>query len=103
MSLKNERIVDTNKSLSVRLEYETQYKLQQIMEARGLSKSDAVRFAIMEVPILQIGDVTSLANEFCKIRQAMNGDNANDVVKKEVNRLCHAIYDLLVKVESQIK
>lgn len=96
---KNNNKKDEKSTITFRLNEKEYIKLKDIMRARDLNQSDAIRFAIMQIPILHIGNVKNLAEEFCKIRHAMNSDNASEEVKKEVNKLCHYIFDLITKIE----
>lgn len=85
--------------VNVRLDEETSEKLNEIMKARGLSKSDAVRFCIKQIPIIQFGNIKDLALEFCQIREALETGNYDAQTSEEVNMLCRYISDLLEKVE----
>lgn len=88
-----------SKTLSIRLDDITKAKLQVIMESRGLSKTEAAKYAIKGIPILKLGNIENLADEFCKLRSAVENREPEDVIKKEVDRLCQYMYDLIIKVE----
>ena len=97
--------VKENKSISVtiRLGEATAMRLEEIMQARGLSKTDAIKYCIHSIPILQIGNVSNLANEFYKIRVALESNRITEEVRQEVKGLCQSMSDLLLKVESMKK
>lgn len=89
--------------LSTRLDRECTEKLAAIMEARGLDKSQAVRFCIMCCVILQFGDVKQLGQEFYKIRIALESNQFDEEVRKVVDKLCQYIKDVLRQTETLSK
>ena len=91
---------DNNKPISIRLSQEAHAKMEDIMLARGLNKTEAIHFALLEIPILHIGNVENLATEFCKIRKLAE-EKEYEAVREEVEELCHYIFDLIVRVENQ--
>ncbi len=88
------------KSHTVRLDEQTEEKLQEIMRARGIDCSTAVRLAINEVPILQVGNCKELGQEFCKIRMLMEDPEKHLEARKEAEKLCQFIKDLLHTLQS---
>ena len=87
------------KRVSARLNEAEAKKLEEIEKSRKLSTSDAVRYAIMGIPILKIGNVESLAEEFCKIREAIEQNSIDDDIRKKVDSLCQSLSDLLAKLD----
>ena len=96
MEQKKEKVLD---KISIRLDEKSAKHLQRIMEARGINRSDAVRFCIQGTQILQIGNCKELAKEFYGIRIALESGNVTDDVRKEVEKLCQYMCDLIRKVE----
>ena len=88
------------KRISVRVDEKVMNKLAEIMAARGLNQSEAICHSILEIPILRIGNVECLGDEFCKIRKALEYSEVDEELKKEVNQLCQYMLDLLLKVEA---
>ena len=88
-----------DKRISARADEKVMSKLADIMTARGLNQSEAICHSILEIPILKIGDVECLGNEFCKIRKALENNAVDEEIKKEVNQLCQCMLDLLLRVE----
>lgn len=95
---KNEKI-NSEMRLSIRLEHEYAEKLTSIMEARGLDKSQAVRFCIKRSIILQFGDIKQLGQEFYKTRIALENNKFDEDVRKVVDKLCQSIKDVLLQTE----
>lgn len=91
---------EKDKSASLRLDDSTALRLKEIRMARGLSKTDAIKYCIHNIPILQIGDVTNLAMEFYKIRIALENNCITEEIRKEVKGLCLCMSDLLARVET---
>ena len=83
------------KSHTVRLDEQTEEKLQSIMKARGITCSTAVRMAINEIPILQVGNCRDLGKEFCRIRNLLEDPEKQMEAKKEAEELCQSIRELL--------
>ena len=75
-------------------------KLNQLLDARGLSVSETMRICIEETKILQIGNVTDFAVEFCKIRTAIESGNVDEELHKEVNAICQYMSDFLHQMEA---
>ncbi len=86
--------------ISVRLDEETNEKLQAIMAARGLGQSDAIRFVIDRTKIIYLGNVRELGQEFCKIRMALENGRADERLYEEVDMLCQSIKDALRQTET---
>ena len=86
-------------NLNMRLDDATAKRLEEIMQARGLNKTDAVKHCIHNIPILHLGDVKNLALEFCKIRVALESDCVTEEIRQEVKQLCQCTCDLVAKVE----
>lgn len=86
--------------ISVRLDEETNEKLQTIMAARGLGQSDAIRFVIDRTKIIYLGNVRELGQEFCKIRMALETGMVDERLYWEVDALCQSIKDVLRQTET---
>lgn len=91
--MKKEKAV--GKSHTVRLDEQTEEKLQNIMRARGIDCSTAVRLAINGVQILQVGNCKDLGMEFCRIRSLLEDPTKQTEAGKEAEELCRSIKDLL--------
>lgn len=87
------------KRLSIRLDDVTAEKLEEVMQARDVSQSDAVRLCINGAQIIQIGDAKNLATEFCRIRMALDEGYVDEEIRQEVNALCQFISALLLRIE----
>ncbi len=85
----------TGKSHTVRLDEQTEEKLQNIIKARGIDCSTAVRMAINEIPILHVGNCKELGKEFCHIRNLLEDPEKQIDAKKEAEELCQSIRELL--------
>lgn len=83
------------KSHTVRLDEQTEEKLQNIMKVRGITCSTAVRMAINEIQILQVGNCKDLGKEFCRIRNLLENPEKQMEAKKEAEELCQSIRELL--------
>lgn len=90
----------TGKSHTVRLDERTEEKLQDIMRSRGIDCSTAVRMAINEVPILQVGNCQDLGREFCRIRDLLEDSEKQMEAKEEAEKLCQSISELLLMLQS---
>lgn len=90
------------KTISVRLDDKTVERLDELQRVRGVSTSEIIRKCINEIPILQIGNVSDLSQEFYKIRIALeNGEH--DEVRTEANKLCRCMLELLAKIEGTLE
>lgn len=90
---------EEGKKISVRLDAVTEKKLEEIMEARGLGQSEAIRQSIMGIPILHFGNVKQLGQEFCLIRTALENNAYDEKTEGKVDELCRFIRDVLREVE----
>ena len=90
----------TGKSHTVRLDERTEEKLQNIMSARGIDCSTAVRMAINVIPILQVGNCQDLGREFCHIRNLLENSEKQMEAKEEAEKLCQSISELLLMLQS---
>lgn len=86
------------KIISLRLDSATAKKLDELVEARGLSVSEIIRKCINDKEIVQIGNVSDLSKEFCKIRILLENGKCEEI-REVVDRLCRYILELLVKIE----
>lgn len=90
----------TGKSHTVRLDEKTEEKLQNIINARGIDCSTAVRMAINEIPILRVGNCQDLGREFCRIRDLLEDSEKQMEAKEEAEKLCQSISGLLLMLQS---
>lgn len=90
----------TGKSHTVRLDEKTEKKLQDIMRSRGIDCSTAVRMAINEIPILQVGNCQDLGREFCRIRNLLEDSEKQIEAQEEAEKLCQSIKELLHTLQS---
>ena len=90
---------DKSYQINSRLDKTTALKFESLMQARGLNKTDTIKFCINNTAVLQIGNVEELSTEFCKIRMALENNKVNENIRKEVNLLCRSMCDLLAEVE----
>lgn len=91
--MKKEKSV--GKSHTVRLDEQTEEKLQSIMRARDIDCSTAVRLAINGVQVLQVGSCKDLGKEFCRIRSLLEDPAKQTEARKEADELCRYIKELL--------
>ena len=87
-----------DKSLSVKLDKETENKLNELVAKRGLDKSAVIRMLINGAQIINLGDPKGLAADFYKIRTALTcGDKE---IIKEVSHLCQSINVSMARIEN---
>lgn len=85
--------------ISVRLDSETEEKLKEIMAARGLGQSEAIRYVIGRTKVLYIGNTKELGQEFCKIRMLLEERNEDIELERRAEELCQSIKDVLRQIE----
>ena len=86
------------KQISVKLDKETENKLNELVAKRGPDKSSVIRMLINGAQIINLGDPKGLATDFYKIRTALEcGDKE---IVKEVNGLCRSLSALMAKIEN---
>lgn len=88
------------RTVSVKLDTVTDKKLAQIMKARDVDQSEAIRLCINGAKILQIGNARDLGLEFCRIRNILETGQIDDEIKGRMEALCQSICVLLQKVEN---
>ena len=94
-----EIILAEEKTISFRLDSGTDEKLKEIMKARGLNKTDAIKFCIHGIPILRIGNIKELSKELYQIREMLEGKENLNACERRLEELCQYIFDLLQKIE----
>ena len=86
-------------TVSVRLNADTHTKLENLMKSRGVNASDAIRLCINDARIINIGDSKGLAQNFCRIRVALENNSYDEEIERQVNVLCQCMYDVLQQTE----
>lgn len=88
------------KKTTVNLNEKSQTKMASIIKDSGMTQSDFINKAILEVPILMLGDRKSIAQSFFELRLAAEKNNDMDF-KKGVEDVCQSLNLLMQKIEEQ--
>ena len=74
--------------LSVRIDEELNYKLDNMANKAGVSKSEMARILLSDLSTIRFIDGSRIATELFKIRQLLEKDDFDDVIKHEVFLAC---------------
>ena len=74
--------------LSVRIDEELNYKLDDMANKAGVSKSEMARILLSDLSTIRFIDGSRIATELFKIRQLLEKDDFDDVIKHEVFLAC---------------
>lgn len=88
------------KKTTVNLSEASQEKMISAIKDSGMSQSDFINKAILEIPIIMLGDRKSIAQSFFELR--LDAEKNNDMdFKKGVEDVCRSLNLLIQKIEER--
>lgn len=86
------------KKTTVNLSEESQVKMASVISDSGMTQSEFINKAILDVPIIMLGDRKSIAQSFFRLRIAVEENNNKDF-QEGVEEACQSLNLLIQKIE----